>query len=377
MMIFFILSKEISLIMKRRDYLKHFGYTSLGSLFIDHRILSRTPKNTLNKTPQEATIFDAMGEVRNVYSKELLKQMLKSGLNGITVTLCDPKTFEQEATQAAMDGILYYDRYIEKHPDLLLKATSIKDLEQAKQEGKLAIFYLFQNSTQFGRILDSVDIYYGLGVRSSQITYNFQNWAGAGCKDISGAGLSDYGHALVQKMNEVKMLVDLSHANMKTMSDTIKASKVPVIISHTACMSVYENIRNTTDENMRLIAKYGGLVGICQIRPFVSNLREGSFEHYLDHIEYAVKVAGIDHVCIGSDRDHRVIEWSEEYLAELAAEEGANFHAEDWPLFMDELNGPTRNEKIWYSLKSRGFSDDHVEKIMGTNVVRLYKEVVG
>ena len=363
--------------MKRRNYLKNIGMVSLGSSVLPSDIFQRVINTSVVKSPQEAMIFDAMGEVRNVYTKELLRSMIDSGLNGITVTLCDPKTFEQDATTAAMDGILYYDRYIKEHPDLLMKATEVQHLEQAKASGKLAIYYLFQNSTQFGRDLDTVDIYYGLGVRSSQITYNFQNWAGAGCKDKSGAGLSDYGHALVEKMNERKMLIDLSHANMKTMSDTIKASRVPVIISHTACMSVYKNIRNTTDENIRLIAEHGGLVGICQIRPFVSSLREGSYEHYLDHIDHAVKIAGLDHVCLGSDRDHRIIEWSEEYLAELKAEEGANFHAEDWPLFMDELNGPTRNEKIWYSLKDRGYSDDEVEKIMGTNVVSLYREVIG
>ncbi len=160
-----------------------------------------------------------------------------------------------------------------------------------------------------------VDFYCSLGVRSSQITYNHQNWAGAGCKERTGAGLTNFGLELVEKMNEAGMLIDLSHANMTTMVDTIKASRVPVIISHTACMSVYENTRNTTDVNMKLLADKGGVVGICQIRPFVSSLRKGSFEHYLDHIQHAIKVAGINHVGIGSDRDHRVIEMSDEYIA--------------------------------------------------------------
>jgi membrane dipeptidase len=216
-----------------------------------------------------------------------------------------------------------------------------------------------------------------LGVRSSQITYNYQNWAGAGCKEKNGSGLTEFGRELVAKMNGIKMLIDLSHANMTTMSDTINSSNVPVIISHTACMSVYKNTRNTTDENLKLLAEKGGIVGICQIRPFVSKLGAGSFEHYLDHIQHAVNVAGIDHVCVGSDRDHRVIEMSDEYLAELKAEEGANFNPDDWPLYMDELNGPRRNEVIWEGLKKRKMSDNHVEKIMGLNVQRIYKDVIG
>ena len=173
------------------------------------------------------------------------------------------------------------------------------------------------------------------------------------------------------------MLIDLSHASMRTMADAIEASTAPVIVSHTACMSVFENVRNTTDENLRLLADHGGVVGICQIRPFVTDVREGAFERYLDHIEHAIDVAGIDHVGIGSDRDHRVIELTEEYLAELKAEEGANFDEADWPLFIDELNGPRRMEVVWDGLERRGVRGDRLEKVMGGNVYRLYEEVIG
>ena len=327
-------------------------------------------------TPQQGMVFDAMGEVREIYTRELLQDMIDSGLNAITVTLCDPRTYEEEARKAAAKGIAMYDRYIQTHPDLLVKATCIADLNRARKEGKLAIFYLFQNTTQFGRDLNLVDKYYDMGVRSSQITYNHQNWAGTGCKERSNAGLTEFGLQLVSKLNESRMLIDLSHANMQTMEDTILASKVPVIVSHTACMSVYKNIRNTSDQNMRLLADHGGVVGMCQIRPFVSNLRAGSFQHYMDHIQHAVKVAGIDHVGIGSDRDHRVVQMTPEYTAELKRELGAGFNPDDWPLYMDELNGPRRNEVIWDGLKKRKFSDDQVEKIMGLNVARIYKEVI-
>jgi membrane dipeptidase len=322
-------------------------------------------------------IIDAMGEIRDVYDPPLVREILASGLDAIFVTLCDPKTFEAEAMAAAMDGIRSYDRYLGAHPDLYLKATSVADVERARTEGKLAVLYLFQTSTQFGRDLDRVDHFYDLGVRSSQITYNYQNWAGAGCKEVNGSGLTSFGHELVEKMNAVGMLIDLSHANMRTMADTIRASSVPVAISHTACMAVYENVRNTTDDNLRLLAEHGGVVGICQIRPFVTDVRDGAFEHYLDHIEHAIDVAGSDHVAIGSDRDHRVIELSEEYLAELAAEEGANFDPKDWPLFMDELNGPRRMEVVWQGLVRRGLSESTIDKVMGLNLKRLYLETIG
>lgn len=327
-------------------------------------------------TEQKPMIIDAMGELRDVYDPKLIREMLASGLNSITITLCDPKTFENEAYNTAIAGIEKYDKYLNKHPDLFIKATKTQHIDQARKEGKLAVFYYFQTTTQFGRELNRIDDFYDQGVRSSQITYNYQNWAGSGCKERTGAGLTYFGLELVEKMNDKRMLIDVSHANPATMADTINASIDPVINSHTCCLALYKNVRNTSDKNLKLLADKGGVAGLCQMRPFLTNVRKGAFEHYLDHIEHAINIAGTDHVCIGSDRDHRVVEMTEEYIAELKAEEGDNFHAEDWPLFMDELNGPGRMEVIWNALKKRKLPAETIEKIMGKNVYRLYKEVI-
>lgn len=325
--------------------------------------------------PQNKLIMDSMGELRPVYSPELLQQIIASGLNAIAVTVCDPKTFEQQAVEAARKGISEYDAFIRNNPELLIKGKTVADVDKALSNRKIAVFYLFQNSTPVGRDLDSIDIWYDLGIRSIQVTYNYQNWAGAGCKETTGSGLTRFGHEMVARLNEKKILIDLSHANMRTMSDAIRTSKQPVIVSHTACQHVFKNIRNTTDENLRSLAERGGVVGICQIRPFVTDIRKGAFEHYLNHIQHAIKVAGIDHVCIGSDRDHRVIEMTDAYLAELKAEEGDNFNVADWPLYMESLNGPRRMETIWNGLAKRKLSEDQIEKVMGQNLRRLYAEV--
>ena len=138
----------------RRSLLEAAGVGALLAVARGRRILSASLQRT--SSPQESVVFDAMGEIRDVYTPELLEQILASGLNAVTVTICDPKTFEYEAMQAALDGILAYDAYIASLPELLLKATKTADIERAREERKLAIFYLFQNSTQFGRDLDRV-----------------------------------------------------------------------------------------------------------------------------------------------------------------------------------------------------------------------------
>jgi membrane dipeptidase len=322
-------------------------------------------------------VFDAMGEIREVYDKALLNQMIDSGLNAITKTMCDPKTFERDALDVALEGIRSFDAWIAQNPTQVIKATSVADLDRAQREDKIAVFYLIQTSTPFGKDLDMVDTFYGLGLRTVQVTYNYQNWVGAGCKERTSAGLSEFGLQMVAKLNDTRMLVDCSHANMQTMADTIRASRVPVIVSHTGCLAVHENIRNTTDENLKLLADNGGVVGIDQIRPHITTLKDGALQHYLDHIEHAVNVSGIEHVGIGSDRDHRYIDLTPEYIAELASEQGANFNEDDLPWFMPELNGPRRMETIWDGLKGRGHADSAIEKIMGANVRRVYVETIG
>ncbi len=134
------------------------------------------------ESTQSVLVFDAMGEIREVYDETLLQEMLDSGLNAITKTMCDPKTFEREALDVAMAGIRSFDAWIAANSQQVVKARSVADLDQAQRDGKIAVFYLIQNTTPFGKDLDMVDTFYGLGLRSVQITYNYQNWAGAGCK---------------------------------------------------------------------------------------------------------------------------------------------------------------------------------------------------
>ena len=316
-----------------------------------------------------------MGELRFDYPPALIRDMLSSGMDAITVTLCDPKPEGPEALSLAVDSLLQHDAYLAAHPEFFLKATRAADIDQARRTGRLAVFYLYQNTAQFGPVLDRIDLFHRMGLRSCQLTYNTRNEVGVGCWE--SGGLSPFGHEVIARMNARRMLIDLSHANMTTMAESIAASRVPVIISHTACMAVYPNRRNTTDDNLRLLAQRGGVVGICQMRPFLTSTKTANLGAYFDHIVHAIGVAGIEHVAIGSDRDHRVVELTPEYLAELKREEGSQVHDSELPYFIAELNGPRRMEVVWDGLVKRGLKPREVEQVMGDNVRRLYREVLG
>jgi membrane dipeptidase len=322
-------------------------------------------------------ILDALGEIRLTHPMELIVEILASGTSSVTITLADPKVQGESAFPEALQAILDYDRHIAAHSEHLMKATSVGDVERAVAAGKLALFYQFQNASPLQEDLDRADLFYKLGVRSIQLTYNYQNFVGSGCRERDNRGVTVFGAELIFRMNELGILIDTSHASMATMKDAIELSRQPTIISHTACQSVHEHVRNTTDENLRLLADRGGVVGICQIRPFLTDRKRSNLECYFDHIDHAVNVAGIDHVAIGSDRDHRMIRDDPEEIRILQEEEGAQFQPEHWPLYIAELNGPRRMEVVLDGLRKRGYGEDDVEKILSRNLGRLYRDVIG
>jgi membrane dipeptidase len=359
--------------MKRRHFLTEFAAV-VGAMHVGARQAAGAVKRVRPQGP-DRLVWDAMGELREEYDASLIRQMLASGMDAITITLCDPKPEGAEALELAVDSLLQYDRFLAAHREFFVRATSITDVDRAQREGKLAVFYLYQNTVQFGKDLDRVDLFHRMGLRSCQLTYNTRNLAGGGCWEEGG--LTPFGRELIVRMNERRMLIDLSHANMQTMAETVAASRSPVIVSHTACMAVYSNRRNTTDENMRSVANRGGLIGICQMRPFLTAKKRDNLHAYFDHLLHAIRVAGVEHVGIGSDRDHRVITLTPEYLAELKREEGSQVVDSDLPYFIDELNGPRRMEVVRDGLTRRGVSSADLDRVLGLNLRRLYQDVIG
>lgn len=354
--------------MHRRTFIRN---TSLAAAALTF------PLPAAAQTPRPSLVFDAMGEIRTIYTPELIREILASGTRAIAITLSDPKVIGHAGYELTLEEMKAYDNYFNQHPSLFIKATRLADIDQARKENKLAVFYLIQNASPIDQDWVKFDRLYDLGLRSIQLTYNHRNLVGDGCKERTDAGLSTFGLELIERMNNRNMLIDLSHAGMTTMREAITSSKKPVIISHTCCKALYDNVRNTTDENLKLLADRGGVVGICQIRVFMTQEKKDNLDVYFRHIDHAVKVAGIDHVGIGSDRDHRVIPHTEEEIKQLIKEEGANFIPDDWPLYLEKLNGPRRMEVIWDGLLKRGYGSTAADKIMGGNLYRLYKDVIG
>jgi len=262
--------------------------------------------------------------------------------------------------------------------DWLVKATSVKDIEQAKKEGKRAVILNFQND-EIGRDLSKLDLFYNFGVRIMCLQLNIKGYVGDGCTERTDCGLSYYGVEVVKRMNELGIIVDLTHVGRKTTLDAIEVSTKPVIYSHTTCAAIYKHDRASTDEELRALAANNGYCGIM-IPPFFLAAREDhpSIEHYLNHIEHAIEIAGIDTVGIGTDwgsspkaLHHR---WEELLVKEVGFRKE---HDIRWGEVTEGWEDWDKWPNITRGLVSRGYSDEEIKGILGGNFLRVFKEVVG
>ncbi len=365
--------------MRRRDFLKTTPSASLA-------VALGAKKGRTRQQESKPLVIDGMAEIRVNYPMSLISEVLDSGTNVVRISLGSPLP-PDTAYQIVLDTYAEYERHIKVHGNYLVKASCVADIDQAKKEGRLALMYYFQNATPIGFDLDNIDFFYNLGISSIQLTYNTRNLVGDGCMDRTHSGLSEFGLNVIDRMNSLNMLVDLSHASMATMADGIKHSKQTVIVGHSGCRAVYDHPRNTTDKNIRALADKGGVIGMYQINPFLGPKQRNSLEDYLNHIDHAVNVGGIDHVGISSDREHMRIPDTEEERRRLEKEmegkstkgvfRGPDKNKIDWPFFIEALNGPRRMETVRAGLEKRGYNAREIEKIMGQNFYRVFKEVIG
>lgn len=303
-----------------------------------------------------------------------------SGLTAVNLTVGSVGVLTN-AFESTIQGIAVWEQEIADHPDLFLKVRSIADLQEAKRSGRLGLIYGFQDTLSIGDDLDRIETFQQLGVRIIQLTYNRRNLVGDGCLEPADGGLSLTGRAMVERLNQRGILIDLSHGGRRTTLDAIAASKVPVAITHTGCAALADLPRNKTDEELRLLADHGGVAGIY-LMPFLRTQGQPMAEDVIRHIEHAVSVCGEDHVGIGTDGSIVPIELTPEFRerhrknVQERRQMGisAPGETEDVYTFVPDLNTPRRFELIGHHLLARGHSEARVAKILGGNFLRLFGE---
>jgi membrane dipeptidase len=272
-------------------------------------------------------------------------------------------------------------RLIEVHPQYFTAIRVPADLERAKRTNKLGIIFSFESADMLGDKLDSLAVFRDLGVRVMQLSYNRRSPFAAGVMEPDAGGLTPLGQKAVKEMNRLGIAIDLSHANAATTVDVLRLSAQPPIMTHTGCAALHAHPRTKTDEQLRALAARGGVIGIFDLPFLTPSPRQPTLADYIQHLEHALKVAGEDHVGIGSDVGIEPFDTSVKGMAEFQKEIEARHKAglsapeEDRPPYVEGMNTPRRLEIVADALLKRGYSGAVVEKVLGGNFARVFAQI--
>ena len=327
-----------------------------------------------------------------------LPRMRDGGLTAIFFSIwIDGKIMGPEAVKLALDQIDAVRETVRKHPNDLILATTSDDIREAKKQHKIAALMGVEGGHMMGNDLAVLRTFAALGVRYMTLTHMVNNeWADSSTAPPQHNGLTDFGKDVVREMNRLGMIVDISHVSDKTFYDALAVSKAPMIASHSSCRALCDSPRNMTDDMIRALGQHGGVIQINYHVGFLSQqfrdfekahpemekeigdevkkrcgtdeacsgvasdqvvrefMKEGKlpkvdWTFIVQHIDHAVKIAGVDHVGLGSDFD------------------GANM-----PLGMDDV---THLPQITDALLKKGYSEADIRKILGENTLRVLTEV--
>jgi membrane dipeptidase len=222
-----------------------------------------------------------------------------------------------------------------------------------------------------GTDLHRVDVLYGMGVRLAGLTYARKSFIGDGQFERTNCGLSEFGVAVVRRMNDIGMAIDLSHAGSRTAMETIELSEVPVVFSHNAANAVWPSRRARSDEELLACATRGGLCCVTAVPNSLSDDPHQDINCVLDQYDYFVKLVGIDHVGIGTDTligdhvgFHRVLL-------------GRNAPDQLPAAYLDGLESPADGSNIIRGLIARGYDDASIRKIAGQNALDFLRRTIG
>jgi membrane dipeptidase len=319
-----------------------------------------------------------------------IDDVLKGGLTAGNATVCMGRSFNEALTQLGE----HHD-WVEKN-DKALIVDKASDIEKAKKDGKHAIIFGPQDSSFLEGNIRFLKTARDWGIRIIQLTYNYRNEAGDGCKERCNAGLSNYGVKLVGEMNRQGVLIDLSHTGDATVMEAIEMSKDPVSFTHIIPRSTtpketggyakwmssgpygefveYSLQRGKSDEAIQACAEKGGVIGVTPY--FAKKAGDSTLtDDLMDQVDATVDLVGADHVGFGSDLDFRNSVYRGAYIWKYPERIDVDYFTPmdgSWGYgWLEHMPNFTRG------LVARGYSDQEIEGILGSNFLRLFKKVWG
>jgi len=330
-------------------------------------------KNRAQKIYDESIVIDGLN-VSLWSSPNVYKSLDAGGVTAINATMA-----VWEGYQETMDRFTGWSQRFRDHSKTLSQGRYADDIVQAKKDGKTAVFLGWQNASPIENDLDRLQLFYDLGIRIIQVTYNERNLLGNGCYERVDDGLSNFGLDAISIMNQLGILIDLSHVGDRTTLETIDASEKPVAFTHCNARSFVDHVRNKPDDALNALVEKGGVIGANAWPSFLSKGYESTLDDYVDAIDDLVERIGIDHVGMGTDfcQDQPY-----SFFQYLFAQQGKKIRP--MPLSIPDphyhphgFSGPDEMPDLAGALVDRGYSDEDIAKVLGGNFLRLFKEVMG
>lgn len=306
------------------------------------------------------------------FSAADFQPFLDSGINVFhpAVGLGGPNAYDQ-----AMQFFARWNSFLAGNDERLMRIDTAGDFARVKRSGKVAVILGLQNAEHFRRP-DDVDLFHRHGQRVAQLTYNSRNYIGNGATERRDEGISDFGAAIIARMNKVGMAIDTSHCGDRTTLDAFELSTRPVLITHSNCRVLANgHPRDKSDEAILACGKSGGVMGITGVRMFVSDKEPTTIEHVLDHFDHVKRLIGPEHLGVGSDID---LFGYDAMPAELnkalrAGYKGSYGFREK--IDIEGLNHPKRMFDLTEGLIRRKYSDTEIEGILGGNFRRVLSDI--
>lgn len=279
------------------------------------------------------------------------------------------------AYETALKWFASWNAFIANHDTHFIRIDSPADLARVKKSGKLGVILGLQNSGHFRNPAD-VDYFRSLGQRVSQLTYNSRNLIGNGATERRDDGISDFGVAIIERMNKVGMAVDVSHCGDRTTLDAFEISKKPVLITHSNCRALVPgHPRVKTDEAIKKVRDSGGVIGITGVRMFVKVDEPTTVEHVLDHFDHVKKLIGSEHLGVGSDIDlYGYDKMPPELNKQLRAGYKGSYAFRE-RIDVEGLDHPKRMFDLTEGLIRRKYSDAEIEGVLGGNFKRVLAQI--
>ncbi len=265
------------------------------------------------------------------------------------------------------------------HQDFAMVVHGVKDIHRAMDTGRIGIVLTLEAATPIENELDRLDILYGFGVRCMGLVYSEANALGAGLKETRDGGLTKLGRQAVRRMNQLGIAIDVSHTGDQTALDAIECSDQPIFITHAGARALWNTPRMKPDDVIRACAEKGGVFGVeaAPHTTLTARHKQHSIESYMEHFEYIANLVGLDHVAFGPDTlfgDHVGLHHAfAKQLSIESAHQGPSFEE---VAYVDGMENPSENFfNITRWLVTKGYRDEDIRKVLGTNILRVLEQV--